>query len=119
MAEARYKPGDICGSYMIEAVIGSGGMGDVYKASSRYTRQIVALKCLRGRYEGEPDAEQRLSEEAEMLARLDPLMIAAAHGGVIDTLEMIPLLKSGMLMGQLGIEAKITKIPAQAPAGAK
>jgi hypothetical protein len=34
---------------------------------------------------------------------------------------MIPLLKSGMLMGQLGIEAKITKIPSrdQAPAEVK
>ena len=44
---------------------------------------------------------------------VDPLMIAAAHGGVIDTPEMIPLLKSGMLMGQLGIEAKITKLPSR------
>jgi hypothetical protein len=56
-----------------------------------------------------------------MLKRLDPLLIAAAHGGVIDTPSMIPLLKSGMLMGQSGAEAKITKIssPEKATAGVK
>jgi hypothetical protein len=53
-----------------------------------------------------------------MLKRLDPLMIAAAHGGVIDTPDMIPLLKSGMLMGQAGIEAKITKLPSRETASA-
>jgi hypothetical protein len=54
---------------------------------------------------------------------LNPLMIAAAHGGVIDTAEaMVPLLKDGMLMGQSGAPATIAKLPikeAKTPAPAK
>ena len=56
------------------------------------------------------DTRETFADIDEMLKRLDPLLIAAAHGGVIDTPSMIPLLKSGMLMGQSGAEAKITKI---------
>ncbi len=67
------------------------------------------------------DTRETFADIDEMLKRLDPLLIAAAHGGVIDTPSMIPLLKSGMLMGQSGAEAKITKISSseKATAGAK
>ena len=67
------------------------------------------------------DTRETFADVDEMLKRLDPLLIAAAHGGVIDTPSMIPLLKSGMLMGQSGAEAKITKIssPEKATAGVK
>ena len=59
------------------------------------------------------DTRETFGDIDEMLARLNPLLIAAAHGGVVDTPEMVPLLKNGMLMGQLGIEAKITKLPSR------
>ena len=69
------------------------------------------------------DTRVTFSDVDEMLRRLNPVMIAAAHGGVIDTTaDMIPLVKNGMLMGQSGAPATIAKIPARktnAPAAAK
>ena len=60
------------------------------------------------------DTRTTFADIDEMLRRLNPLMIAAAHGGVIDTAEaMVPLLKDGMLMGQSGAPATIAKLPAK------
>lgn len=50
--------------YEIEAAIGQGGMGAVYRARDRQTEQIVAVKQLR------PDASAGF-ESKEMLARFD------------------------------------------------
>ena len=58
------------------------------------------------------DTRTTFADIDELLRRLNPLMIAAAHGGVIDTAEaMVPLLKDGMLMGQSGAPATIAKLP--------
>ncbi|MEA3026463.1 MAG: hypothetical protein QOF91_1748, partial [Alphaproteobacteria bacterium] len=69
------------------------------------------------------DTRTTFADVDELLRRLNPLMIAAAHGGVIDTAAaMVPLLKDGMLMGQSGAPATIVKLPikeARAPATAK
>jgi len=69
------------------------------------------------------DTRTTFADIDALLRRLNPLMIAAAHGGVIDTAEaMVPLLKDGMLMGQSGAPATIAKLPikeAKTPAPAK
>ena len=69
------------------------------------------------------DTRHDLRRYRRDVRRLNPLMIAAAHGGVIDTAEaMVPLLKDGMLMGQSGAPATIAKLPineAKASAPAK
>ena len=69
------------------------------------------------------DTSETFADLDEMLRRLKPRMIAAAHGGVIDTTaDMIPLVKDGMLMGQSGAPATIAKLPvkeAKTPATAK
>ena len=47
------------------------------------------------------DTRETFADVDEMLKRLDPLLIAAAHGGVIDTPSRIPLLKSGHADGPI------------------
>jgi serine/threonine-protein kinase len=56
--------------YDVEAVLGRGGMGIVYKARHRFLDRPVALKMLlAGAYAGPPERE-RFRREAEAVARL-------------------------------------------------
>jgi WD40 repeat protein len=67
--------------YEILSVIGSGGMGIVYKAQQRELRRTVALKMLRGATLADPDFHVRLQAEAEAVARLQ-------HPNIIQLFEI-------------------------------
>jgi serine/threonine protein kinase len=64
-APAREAPGTRIDRYEIEAVIGSGGAGDVYRARDVDLGRPVAITLVRGH--GPPDA---LLREAQAMARL-------------------------------------------------
>jgi tetratricopeptide (TPR) repeat protein len=53
--------------YRVDALIGVGGMGRVYKAWDNTLRRTVALKFLRG---GDPAVEARFAREAQTQARV-------------------------------------------------
>jgi serine/threonine-protein kinase len=82
----QLAPGDRLGAWRIEALIGRGGMGEVYRASradSHYEQQ-VAIKVLRG---GRDTAQmlQRFRGERQILARLQhPNIAPLIDGGVTD-----------------------------------
>jgi len=54
--------------YEIQATIGAGGMGKVYKAFDRKLKRMVALKFLHG---GDAALEKRFLQEAQAQARVD------------------------------------------------
>lgn len=61
----------IDGRYRIDAVIGKGGMGTVYRASRLLIGDEVAIKILRiGQAEEDPQAAERFRREARAAARL-------------------------------------------------
>ncbi|TMA24115.1 MAG: hypothetical protein E6J88_11690 [Deltaproteobacteria bacterium] len=64
--------------YEVQLVIGSGGMGKVYKAFDRKLKRNVALKFLRG---ADADLERRFLQEAQAQARVD-------HPGVCKVYEV-------------------------------
>src|SRR3954462_5828381 len=68
--------------YEIQATIGAGGMGKVYKAFDRKLKRLVALKFLHG---GDDALERRFLQEAQAQARVDhPNVCKVFEVGRID-----------------------------------
>jgi serine/threonine protein kinase len=60
--------GSRLGPYEIAAVIGAGGMGDVYRARDTRLKRDVALKILPESFASDPARLARFQREAEVLA---------------------------------------------------
>jgi len=71
--------GKTVGPYRIDAVLGAGGMGIVYRAHDRARRRDVAIKVVDRRLGGGA-AHNRLVREARVAAALDHPSICCIHG---------------------------------------
>ena len=58
------------GPYKIEAPIGAGGMGEVYRATDTRLKRDVAVKILLSSLSAEPGAKQRFEREAHTASAL-------------------------------------------------
>ena len=67
-------------SYDVTALIGEGGMGQVYQATDTKLNRQVALKILPEAFATDPDWLARFQREAQVLASLNHPNIAAIHG---------------------------------------
>lgn len=75
--------------YEILSLIGTGGMGVVYKARHRELNRIVALKMLRGAAAADPEFRDRFRVEAEAVARLQhPNIIQVFEIGTVDLMPV-------------------------------
>ena len=61
----------LLGDYEVFQKLGSGGMGEVYKARHRRLRRWVALKQLHPNSVGDADAQRRFAQEIEAIGRLN------------------------------------------------
>jgi serine/threonine-protein kinase len=77
---AKHLEGQRIGSYRIQAWIGAGGMGEVYKALDTKLNRQVAIKVLLPAVVDDPDRLARFSREAHLLASLNHPHIAQIHG---------------------------------------
>src|SRR5262245_58775689 len=59
------------GSFEITALIGCGGMGEVYKARDTRLNRTVAIKVLPSHFSDNPDMKARFDREAQTIARLN------------------------------------------------
>jgi hypothetical protein len=73
-------PGSRLGPYEIVAPLGSGGMGEVYRARDGTLGRDVAIKVLLASVAGDADHLSRFSREAHVLASLNHPNIAHIHG---------------------------------------
>ena len=100
------------GPYRIEAQIGAGGMGEVYRARDTRLNRIVAIKILPQRLAGSTESRDRFEREARMIASLNHPHICTLHDvghhGDMDYLVMEFLegetLASRITKGRLPLE---------------
>jgi eukaryotic-like serine/threonine-protein kinase len=74
------SPGTRLGAYEVIALIGEGGMGQVYRARDTRLHRDVALKVLPDAFAADADRLVRFSREARTLASLNHPAIAQVHG---------------------------------------
>jgi Tol biopolymer transport system component len=74
------SPGTRLGSYQVIALIGAGGMGEVYRARDTRLNRDVALKVLPEVFARDAERMARFEREAKLLASLNHPNIAAIYG---------------------------------------
>jgi serine/threonine protein kinase len=67
------------GSHEITALLGRGGMGEVYRARDTKLKRDVAIKILPDEFSRDPERVSRFQREAEVLASLNHPSIAAIY----------------------------------------
>src|SRR6516162_9604320 len=73
------KIGTQLGAHEITALLGKGGMGEVYRARDLKLKREVAIKILPDEFSSDADRVGRFQREAEVLASLNHPNIAAIH----------------------------------------
>lgn len=73
------QPGDRLGPYEIQALLGVGGMGEVYRGRDTRLGREVAIKILPERLAGDPKSLSRFEREAKAVAALSHPNILAIH----------------------------------------
>src|SRR5436190_17349764 len=64
-------PGARLGAYEIVALLGIGGMGEVYRARDTRLNRTVAIKVLQSTIASDPRFRERFGREAKAVAALD------------------------------------------------
>ena len=71
----------ISGRYVVQAVVGTGGMAVVYRAFDKKTNRVVAIKVLRPEYESDEEFVRRFSREAEAASKV-------SHENIVNMLDV-------------------------------
>ncbi len=80
--------GLVLNDYVVLDKLGSGGMGNVYKARHRVNGSVVAIKVMSSASTRSADNVKRFQREAEMVARLNhPNIVRAIEAGSADGLH--------------------------------
>src|SRR5579864_6313590 len=72
-------PGFMLGPYRLEARLGAGGMGEVYRATDTRLHRTVAVKLLLGQASLTPTARERFQREARAASALNHPNICTVH----------------------------------------
>ena len=80
LSSRQLQSGTLFGAYRIEALLGRGGMGEVYRARDTKLNRDVALKILPDVFSFDPGRVARFKREAQLLALLNHPNIAAIFG---------------------------------------
>ncbi len=91
------QPGTRLGHYEITSLLGSGGMGEVYRAKDEHLSRDVAIKVLPTGMLADEHARQRFRKEAWRLSKLNHPNIATVHD--FDTQEGVDFIVMELVEG--------------------
>jgi hypothetical protein len=94
----RVAAGSRIGPYEIVSLLGSGGMGEVYRARDQRLNRTVAIKVLPSEFAADADRLQRFEQEARAAAAVSDPNIVAIYD--VGTFEAQPYLVSELLDGR-------------------
>ncbi len=92
------KPNDRLGHYTIVSLLGSGGMGAVYRATDTSLGRDVALKVLPSEMAGDPERLERFRREARAVAALNHPHIVTIHS--VEQAEGVHFLTMELVSGR-------------------
>src|SRR5215831_13382811 len=95
--EAALAPGCRLGPYEIVALLGAGGMGQVYRARDSRLEREVAVKVLPRTLAGDADRLRRFEQEARAAGQLNHTNLLAVHD--VGTQDGLPYIVSELLEG--------------------
>lgn len=97
------------GKYQILALIGRGGMGQVYQARHQELKSLVAIKVLNNYFVGDDKALERFKREAQTLAKIDHINVVKVFDyGVVEGMGFL-------IMEFLTGESLRTRLTKQSP----
>ena len=77
--ETEFRPGDSVGPYTLEALIGAGGMGRVFRAVDTRLHRTVAIKVMLASDDATTENRRRFLQEARAASALNHPNITAIH----------------------------------------
>jgi serine/threonine protein kinase len=86
MSGVERPTGDVrVAGYVLDELIGRGGMGEVYRARDEHLQRFVALKILSPRFAEDEEFRERLLRESRLAASLDhPNVVPVYDAGEAD-----------------------------------
>ena len=103
-----FHVGQTFGDYSITAVLGAGGMGEVFRAHDERLGRDVALKLIRPASSDNPDHLRRFEQEARAAAALNHPNILAIYDVGFD--GSVPYIVSELLQGK-NLRQRLTEGP--------
>ena len=100
--------GQRLGSFEVSAVLGEGGMGEVWRATDTALGREVALKVLPEGFAEDPERHARFEREARVLASLNHPNIATLYG--LEHLDGIHVLVMELVEGE-GLDELMARGP--------
>jgi len=100
--------GQHLGSFEVSAVLGEGGMGEVWRARDAALGREVALKVLPEDFAADPERRARFEREARVLASLNHPNVATLYG--LEHLEGVHVLVMELVEGE-GLDELMARGP--------